>query len=443
MRFSFTSVKVECWKSGLILQLYLAALVLSCMGCDDKIVDNNGQNRNNQQSILQSEDSISISEDRFQQEELSAEQLDMIEQLNAIGYLGGTQPVPTLSGLIQHDEENTCNGLNLYIAGHAPKAYLIDMQGDLLHTWAYTFEMVWPERYIPEDSIGHLNWRRAYLYDNGDLLAIFEGYGLIKIDKNSELIWEFPGNAHHDLKVMDDGDIYVLSRKAHVIPRIHAHEPILEDFVTILDPHGNVKRQVSILEAAEQSDFWPVISSLVKESGDLFHTNTLEYLDGTLEHISPYFKKGNILTVLREIHALAIIDMELEEIVWFKLGTWSGPHQPILLPNANIILFDNNRFSDYSRVLEIEPFTENIVWYYIANPPNSFFTEACGSIQPLPNGNILVIESQAGRAFEIQRNGSIVWEYVVPHVLEGIDQFIPYLFDLVRIEPDFLLDWLD
>ena len=421
--------------------LILTALSLSGLGCDAKITDDAEQISDNQLS-LQANDG-GVGENLFESDELTDEQLQMIDQLNAIGYLAGTQPVPTLSGLIHHDEVQAYNGFNLYIAGHAPKAYLIDMQGDLLHTWAYTFEEVWPERYIPEDSIGHINWRRAYLYDNGDLLAIFEGYGLIKINKNSELIWEFDGNAHHDLKVMENGDIYVLSRQAHVIPRIHEIEPILEDFVTILDHNGNVKRQVSILEAAERSEFWPIINSLVKESGDLFHTNTLEYLDGSMEHISPFFKKGNILTCLRDIHALAIIDMDLEEIVWFKLGTWSGPHQPILLPNANIILFDNNRFSDYSRVLEIEPFTENIVWYYMANPPNSFFTEACGSVQPLPNGNILVIESQAGRAFEILRDGSIVWEYIIPHVLEGTDRFVPYLFDLVRIGPDFSLAWID
>lgn len=377
------------------------------------------------------------------QEDVNNEQRAMIEQLEAIGYLGGTQPAPEATGLLTYDESKVAGGPNFYVAGHAPEATLMDIEGNVLHQWQYAFEDVWPEREIPQDSIGHLNWRRAYLYENGDLLAIFEGYGLIRLNKDSELLWEFPGNAHHDLKVLENGDIYVLSRKAHMAPRIHEDEPILEDYITMLDPDGNVKRQVSLLEAAENSEFWPVIQGLMPESGDLFHTNTLEYLDGSLEHLSPLFKEGNILTSIRSIHALAIVDMESEEIVWCKLGTWSGQHQPILLPNGNMILFDNNRFSDYSRVLEIEPFTENIVWYYMGTPPNSFFTEACGSIQPLENGNILVVESEAGRAFEIQRDATIVWEYVVPQVIDGESRMIPYLFDLVRLPADFPLDWIE
>ena len=35
-----------------------------------------------------------------------------------------------------------------------------------------------------------------------------------------------------------------------------------------------------------------------------------------------------------------------------------------------------------------------------------------GKHQWLPNGNLLITESMKGRAFEIDTNGEIVWEYV-------------------------------
>jgi hypothetical protein len=36
-------------------------------------------------------------------------------------------------------------------------------------------------------------WRRAHLFPNGDVLAIYEGFGLVKIDKDSKS-WSGPGS---------------------------------------------------------------------------------------------------------------------------------------------------------------------------------------------------------------------------------------------------------
>jgi hypothetical protein len=106
-----------------------------------------------------------------------------------------------------------------------------------------------------------------------------------------------------------------------------------------------------------------------------------------------------------------------------------------------MLLFDNNRFMRHSRVLELDPFSRRIPWYYMATPPDSFYTDACGAAYPLPNDNVLVVESEAGRAFEIQRDGTIVWEYVVPHVISGEELLVPYLYDLVRLPSDFPRQW--
>ena len=38
-----------------------------------------------------------------------------------------------------------------------------------------------------------------------------------------------------------------------------------------------------------------------------------------------------------------------------------------------------------------------------------------GSAQALPIGNWLVAESMAGRVFEIDAEGEIVWEYILPY----------------------------
>ena len=104
-------------------------------------------------------------------------------------------------------------------------------------------------------------WRRAHLFENGDVLALFAGRGIIKIDKDSKLLWQRRLGVHHDLGVAPNGDIHVLTRWAHLVPRVHPTEPIFEDFVVVLDSEGAVVKTVSILECFENSEFgafWPM-----------------------------------------------------------------------------------------------------------------------------------------------------------------------------------------
>lgn len=49
-----------------------------------------------------------------------------------------------------------------------------------------------------------------------------------------------------------------------------------------------------------------------------------------------------------------------------------------------------------------------------ALPPESFFTRRGGMAQVLPNGNLLVAQSDAGRLFEITGDGEIAWDFWNP-----------------------------
>ena len=58
------------------------------------------------------------------------------------------------------------------------------------------------------------NIRRAYVYPNGDLLAIFEYIGIFKLDKDSNVLWKSLSQNHHDFEVTPDGTIISLVRQA-------------------------------------------------------------------------------------------------------------------------------------------------------------------------------------------------------------------------------------
>ena len=378
--------------------------------------------------------------------ELSEEDREELERLRSIGYLSGTNPAPSSSGVTVYDEREAYRGLNFVTSGHAAGAQLLDMEGELLHEWSYPYLTVWPDStHLAEDE-GTQYWRVAHLYPNGDVLAVFEGFGIIKVDRDSRLIWARHDGEHHDVTVGDDGRIYVLSRKAHFVRRVSPVRPILEDFVTVLDENGNELAKLSVLEAFERSRFASVLKGVFfQKGGDVFHTNALVLLDGTLSDRLPAFKAGNVLVSLRQLSLLAVIDMETESVEWISNGMWVEQHHPVVLPTGTLLLFDNKgggkSYATRSRIIEFDPVTLERVWMYQGTNTNHFHSEMCGTVQRLPNGNTLITESDYGRAFEVTPDGTTVWEYLNTERAGNRDELIATLFEVVRLPVDFPTDW--
>ena len=195
--------------------------------------------------------------------------------------------------------------------------------------------------------------------------------------------------------------------------------------------------------SVEPGESAPKLRERRPSNKDLFHANTLELFDGSAAHLSPLFARGNILTSFRRFSTIAIVDGESKKMVWTLAGEWVGQHTPTLLPDGNILLFDNQRYEDWSQALIVNPQSGEIVWRYKADPPSSFNTEGAGVSEPLPNGNVLLTESAAGRVFEVTPGGEIVWEYYNPARVGKSRELVAALFLCTRLPPDFPLDWLE
>src|SRR3546814_11180571 len=68
------------------------------------------------------------------------------------------------------------------------------------------------------DSFMH--WNRTRLMPNGDLIVQFEtygdtpwGYGIARLDKDSNVVWRYLGRSHHDFDIAEDGSIYTLTHE--------------------------------------------------------------------------------------------------------------------------------------------------------------------------------------------------------------------------------------
>jgi hypothetical protein len=362
-----------------------------------------------------------------------------MEELQALGYLQGSEPAPPERGVLLH-RPGAWPGWNLAVAGHAPEAVLFDMEGRALHRWRRDFREVWPEREPRAGTLFHRYWRRAHLLPGGDLLVVFDGLGLVRLDRDSNVVWAWDGGAHHDLFVGDEGLVYVLSRKPRVLREGEEKRFIAEDFVSVLDARGTLLREVSLYEALARSRFSAWLAD-ARPRGDIFHTNTIEVLDGRLAERIPAFRAGNVLVSIHGLHGLAVLDLERQEIVWGLRGSWRHQHQPTLLDSGRLLLFDNLGAPGRSRVLEVDPLTgeERVV-----HESPDFFSFCCGSSQRLPNGNTLVTESEKGRAFEIDPSGALVWDYRTPHTVRDEatgEEKIATLFEVERLPADLPLPW--
>ena len=200
--------------------------------------------------------------------------------------------------------------------------------------------------------------------------------------------------------------------------------------------------------------------------GDWLHTNCMSYLGPNKRYNEgdERFHPENIIFDSREANFLAIISKKTGKIVW-KIGpNWDdenikhisyiiGPHHTHLIPEGlpgegNILVFDNggwggygvpntvsedgtkNVWRDYSRVLEINPITLEIVWQFtpesiragIPTDASKFYSPYVSSAQRLPNGNTLIDEGSNGRLIEVTYEKEIVWEWISPYFSNSKDE---------------------
>lgn len=335
-------------------------------------------------------------------------------------------------GVTVNDPAQTYRGVTLYTAANEPAVRLIDMKGNVLHEWRRPFSTV-PMKPIGvsrprPDPFVHI--RQARLLPNGDLLAIYEGhgdtpygYGVVKLDRHSNIVWTYPGRAHHQLDIGPDGRIYVLTHR-NVQDRSgrygHLKSPRLDDFLVVLSPEGKELKRIELIEVVRRSRFSQLlymVSGMFLD--DPLHANAVDYIDRREAAQFGFGKEGQVLLSFRELGgSIAVLDVEKEEMVWATTGPWIGQHDPDILPNGNILLFDNlghhGRPEGASRVIEFKPETMEIVWQYTGTRRDPLYSFIRSEQQRLPNGNTLITESDGGRILEVTPRGQVVWQFVNP-----------------------------
>jgi len=350
----------------------------------------------------------------------------------SLPYVSGSTLAPGRDGVIRYESERTFDGLNLYVSGHGPEALLIDMKGHPLHRWRYPFEAAFPDK---EPSAETTFFRRAYVYPNGDLLALFQGGVIIKLDRNSKILWTSDLPSYNHLFVDEAGRILTIAKTARMIPDLRTEGPILEDFIVFLSADGDIERRFSLLESFRASAFAETIHPL-PDHADIFHSNSVVTIDDAVAKSSDLFRSGMLLVSLRDIDTVALIDPVSTTVEMAWRGPWRAQHQPVPLSTGSVLLFDNQGAENGSRVVEFDPDTGELGWIFPQQAAASLSSAEAGSCQRLPNGNTLITESEMGRAIEITPDRAVVWEFSSPHRAGEQLEMVATLFEVVRMPAD-------
>jgi hypothetical protein len=354
-------------------------------------------------------------------------------------------------GVTVDKSEKTCDGFTLVTtADDNASARLLDMRATVVHRWSLPFSQAWsrPPHVKKPVAESLIHWFRCHLYANGDLLAIYHaegdtpyGYGLVKLDKDSRLLWAYANRVHHDVDVDEDGTIYTLAQ--HVAKQVPAGldfvtAPYLTDSLVVLSPEGRELENIPIAEALANSPYAQAVALGSRFSNpmnavgpgvapppnapmlpdlkyDVLHTNSVKVLSRALAAKFPRFKAGQVLLSMRNIDTLAILDRHTRAVVWAAQGCWRLQHDAEFMDNGHLLLYDNCGSQRATRILEYDPLTQAIPWAYLNDDESTSFRALYrGMKQRLPNGNTLIVDPDNRRLFELTQGKEIVWNCFCP-----------------------------
>jgi hypothetical protein len=320
--------------------------------------------------------------------------------------------------------------------GWYPGFKLIDRHGEALHTWRVDRGALFPDsvdrRGDPTQQILH----GSELLPNGDVVFNVDYVGTVRIDACSKIQWQLSQGNHHSVAQATDGTFWIPGTSAEKRTKTENHpngftgldDPIWIDQLLHVSEEGDVLKRISVLDVLYENDlqryiakaYEPMAEQDEPNANDITHLNDVEPLSPSMAVEYPLFDAGDLVVSLRKIDLVFVLDPETGVVKWHISEPFVQQHDPDFIGNGWIGIFDNNmdfakrgRMSGGSRIVAVQPHTDSVEVRFPTPRSDPFYTDATGKWQQLPNGNMLLAESKAGRVVEVAPDGRTVWEWII------------------------------
>ncbi len=377
----------------------------------------------------------------------------------AISLFGCLAPPPV--GVLINEPGNL-DGYTFYGGANGGPVYVIDMEGNVIYQTSAVTNF--GTKMLPGGSLLGPDFLVPHEQSNNAVVQIaWDG-----TEEWSYSAWEnvpdwgWTARQHHDLQregnpvgyfapgqdFIEHGNTLILALADNFISAevCGGERPVLDGIIYEVDWLGNKTFEWHGADHITEFGFNETDLGLLCSSarlGDYLHINTISRLgenhwyDGGDDRFHPQ----NIILDSRHHAWVIIIDHVTGNVVW-RIGPYYsdgypeaslapiiGPHNAHMIPaglpgEGNILLFDNGLLATfpvilvrmYSRVIEFNPDTLELVWEY--SPGDDGTGDRLGlsplisGVQRLPNGNTVITSGVAQQILEVTPDKEIVWEFM-------------------------------
>jgi hypothetical protein len=290
-----------------------------------------------------------------------------------------------------------------------------------VYQWVPNFDQI-KVRFGGMDAWHGANKRRfniahPLLSTDGSIVFHILNSPLVKIDKNSKLIWILNDKFHHSHEFDAQGNIWGGSFIEHSKTLPGFLKNFEDDAIAKVSPDGKLLFKKSVAEILIENGYRALIFGVGMYDRDLVHLNDVQPALSTTR----YWAKDDLLISLRHKSTVFLYRPSTNKILWLKTGPWLNQHDVNFIDSSCISIFGNDITRSIIGDRLLEGHNEEYIFDFKTNKIETPYTEFLknakvstlseGRSEILPNGNLFVEETNKNRLL-MGNTKNILWQYV-------------------------------
>jgi hypothetical protein len=292
----------------------------------------------------------------------------------------------------------------------------------IIHQWRPNYDEIIKlynkqNKFWPGPDKNNLQVVHPLLSPDGSI--IFNNYlsPLIKIDKDSRLLWGINGIFYHSIERDADGNVWTASviNPATFLPDLL--NGCQDDAITEISPDGKTLFRKSVAQILLDNGYRTLLLGIGPYEKDLVHLNEVQpaLTSGS------YWMKGDLLISLRNRSTVFLYRCSTNKILWLKTGPWLNQHDAEFIDSARVGVFGNNTVRMFGEDRLIDGYNEEYIFNFKTNTTETPYTEflkkakvstaSQGRANVLANGDLFIEETINNRLLR-GNTKEIEWQYV-------------------------------
>lgn len=293
----------------------------------------------------------------------------------------------------------------------------INQINDLVDTSRPEFENLKRDRNGKRYLMAH-----PYLTEDGGLIFKHKS-PLVKIDKNSQLVWQNQEDVfHHSIEQDHEGNLWVPSRVyPYQVDKKYVgleHGNYRDDAITKVSADGKILFQKSVTNIFIENN----LKFLLFQVGNISHYDPTHLND--IQPVltdGPYWKRGDLFLSLRHQSMIILYRPSTNKIIWKGVGHIAAHHDVDILDDHRISIFNNNALVLFDEE-KVDGSNEVVIYDFKTDSYSKYLNESLeqydvrtvsgGRSQILDNDDLFIEEQNYGRILYFNKDASLQWQYV-------------------------------